>query len=260
MRCKICLLFVLVNFAACGDNQTRNVDSSPTDASIDANHDQEILSHYNDDVDAYQMKAGMPPEWADWMKEKKDWWSKAYINGRGSHEVHVYITYDRQIQYDPPWVSEAQHFAALKRMADLQYPGWNFIFSAYQPGMTELHGNDVVAMLGYDGVSHADGKTIYLVWEGIFAHEFGHTIGLHHHYCGNTGGDGCPEQDPPGEGLCIMDRTSVSFGPTENSFLLQTTGDRWDDEINQLIRDINNRYPDGYGLTGSTWDDCAMDQ
>ena len=263
MKYKICLVFILT---ACGPAFAPEMEQDASvalDAYVVADvftgpTDEEIImANYEVDVAAYQGEAGMSDEWATWMIAKKDWWSKAYINGRRSHEVRVYVRYENPITYNPSWSSEAEHFATLERMAEKQYPGWDFTFSEYYDGVEDdMYGNDVVAVLGHQGTSNASGKTIYLVFEAIFAHEFGHTIGLHHHYCGGTGSDQCPEAFPPGEDKCIMARNSASFGPTENSFLLQTTGERPDDEIAAIISDINGRYPEGYANKRS-WDECG---
>lgn len=273
MERKICLLISLV-FAACGPLAIPDADVA-TDASADSSvdvsvedtdasagpSDEEIMANYEHDVSAYQEEAGMQDQWKIWMIEKKDWWSKAYIRPRrNSHDVRIYVRYENPIAYTPAWSSEEEHFAALKHLAELQYPGWNFTFLEYSEGDEEnLEGNDAIAILGGHGTSSASGRTIYLVYETIFAHEYGHTLGLHHHYCGGTGLDHCPENFPPGEDKCVMARDSASFGPTENSFLLLTTGERQDDAINAIIADINGRYPAGYGSKPS-WNECGMDR
>ena len=274
MKRKICLLFAILILSACGPTRTPDMDddasvapdgfAGPTDDAFVGPTDEEIImANYEADVAAYQEEVGMPPEWATWMIEKKDWWSKAYISGRRDHEARVYVRYERDIDYDPPWPGEteaereAAHFATLEYMAELQFPGWDFTFLEYYEGVEDdLKGNDVVAVLGHSGTSNASGHTIYLVYEAIFGHEFGHTIGLHHHYCGGTGSDQCPEAFPPGEDKCVMARNSASFGPTENYFLLQTTGERPDDEIAAIISDINSRYPAGYAKK-QIWDECG---
>lgn len=269
MERKICLLFVLFISTACGpawaptdtDVFVAAADASvAVDSFVGPTDEEIIMANYEADVAAYQEDAGMSPEWVNWMIEKKDWWSKAYIRPRrNSHDVRIYVRYENPIAYTPAWASEAEHFGALELMAELQYPGWNFTFLEYSEGDEErLEGNDAIAILGGRGTSSASGRTIYLVYETIFAHEYGHTLGLHHHYCGGTGLDQCPENFPPGEGKCIMARNIASFGPTENSFLLLTTGERQDDAINAIVADINGRYPEGYG--SKPWNECGMDK
>lgn len=278
---KIWLMFALLILGACHSDMLGGsadddlmADATSVDVDFDASvglTDEEIMLGYEAEVASYP---DMVVEWTPWMTNDQDghgkeWWSKAYINGRHDHEVHVYVRYENEIYYqDPPWSSEAEHFALLEHLAELQYPGWNFTFSEFVEGMdpNDLSGeHDVVAILGHHGYSYAEGHEIYLVFEAIFAHEFGHTLGLHHHYCGSgnePGDQSCPEAYPPGEGPCIMNRNSVSFGPTENTFLLLTTGERPDVEINALLRSINDSYPDGYSVVSLSkphWDDCGMD-
>lgn len=257
MERTILLVFALF-LAACGPTSV----SMDTDASVVGPTDEEIMLDYEADIAVYQEEAGLSDEWANWMiqGEREDrgkgWWSKAYINGRrGDHEVRVHVRYQSEVPYNPPWANEEEHFAALKYLAELQYPGWGFTFLAY--GETDLEENDIVAILGGSGYSYAGGRTVYLVFETIFAHEFGHLLGLHHHYCGDEPSDHCPENFPPGEGNCIMARNSVSFGPTENSFLLLTTGERQDEKIKEAVSNINNRYPGHFAPTA--WDECGME-
>ena len=248
MKNQICLLFATLILSACNsplsDGGSDAADLTP-DASVGPT-DEDILADYDAEVRTYQEEVGMPGEWRFWMLERKDRWSNSYIRGRRDHEAHVYVRYEREIAYDPPWSSEEEHYAALEQLAELQYPGWDFTFSVYEDGVEDnLERNDVVAVLGHSGDSNASGRTIYLLWEGIFSHEFGHTLGLRHHYCGGAGADYCPDAYPPGENKCTMDRNSSSFGPTE-IFLLQLTGERPEDEINAAWSNINSRYPEGY--------------
>ena len=242
---KLATLFSVLTLAACEVGPLEVMAdpdaAAPAPDAFPGPSDEEIMAGYDDEVRSYQAAVGLPAEWAGWMIERKQAWAKAYVRGRRDHAVRVTVRYERPIAYDPPWPSETEHFAALERMAELQYPGWDFTFDAGDPGP-----NDVVAVLGHAGTSYADGRTIYLAWEGIFAHEFGHTIGLRHHYCAPPGDDRCPEAYPPGEEACIMNRNSASFGPTENPFLLLLTGERFDDEIDAALSDINSRYPDDY--------------
>ncbi len=257
MKYRICLLFVLLVAAACGSTLTpTDTDASVMDTSVGPTN-EEIMANYIRDVNDYQEDVG----WRSWMIWRKDWWSAAYISGRRDHEVRIYVRYENPVAYNPPWSGgEPEHFMALKLLANLQYPGWNFTFLPYEAGVeAKLNGYDVVAVLGHQGVSNASGRTIYLVYETIFAHEFGHTIGLHHHYCNDSGVDHCPEAYPPDEGECIMDRNSVSFGPTENNFLLLTTKERKDDEISAAMSNILDRYP-GQGFAPINWNECGMEK
>lgn len=258
---KIYLLIVSLIFAACGPAAIPDTDASvEVDASTGPT-DHEFMLRYNNDVYNYQHEVGMSGDWWYWMLAKKSWWSKAYISPRryDDHNVTIYVRYAdpaHPIVYTPAWSSESDHFLALQYMAELQYPGWIFNFVPYYNGVeNDLQGNDAIAILGGHDASYAIGHTVYLVYETIFGHEYGHTLGLHHHYCGSSS-DHCEENFPPGEGLCLMDRTSVSFGPTENSFLLLTTRERKDDEINAAMTEILRRYPPNFAA--APWDECRM--
>jgi Metallo-peptidase family M12B Reprolysin-like len=239
MMKKLFLLLILGVFANC-------VQSAETDDISDASpvadtwpSDQEIMWRYNAEVLDFQMKNGMSKEWAWWMKERIWWWSKSFVKGRHDHQAHVYVRYEKPVQYVPAWSSEEEHFLALESLAESSFPGWDFTFSSYEEGV-KLEGNDVVAVLGHAGVSYAAGRTIYLVYETIFAHEFGHTLGLPHHYCGDAVGVMC-ENFPPGEGKCTMARDTVSFGPTERFVLQMQSAD--EERINAALDNIHSRYP-----------------
>ena len=273
---KTCFVFALfVSFACRYDDGGDQADAAPVGADAFVGPtDEDIMAGYEPEVRLYPEKMDVSPEWVDWMivgKQVDDahprgkvWWSKAYISPRryDDHNVRIYVRYEdpeHPLIYTPAWESEAEHFTALKKMAQLQYPGWTFTFLIYQDGdENRLEGNDAIAILGGHGTSYASGHTVYLVYETIFAHEFGHTLGLHHHYCGGSGTDHCPENFPPGEGQCIMARDSVSWGPTENSFLLLTNGDRKDAEISVALNEILRRYPPNFAA--ATWDECGMEE
>lgn len=206
--------------------------------------DEEIMANYRADVAGMNM----PTEWKDWMLEREDVWAKAYISGRRDHTAHVFVRYEHPAVYDPPWASEEEHFTALKRMAEMEYPSWKFAFTEYYPGVSsdEDAAVNVIAVLGHSGYSYAEGNTVYLVFETVFGHEFGHILGLRHHYCGDNYRSSCEEESPPSEGICLMSRDSMSFGPTER-FLLGLTGERHDVQLRDLAISINARYPKGDG-------------
>src|SRR5438552_2366231 len=80
-------------------------------------------------------------------------------------------------------------------------------------------GEFTVILGEHGGVSYEDGPTVHLVWEGIFLHEFGHALGLSHHYCDDTL-QPCAAT-PPGEfeAKCIMSRNAATWGPAEQFVL-----------------------------------------
>jgi hypothetical protein len=219
-----------------GDGST--TDAGPVPDSCPApTIDEAVLAGYEAEAYAFEIDNGLPQGWADWMIARKDRFDEAYVRARTDRRMRVEVRYDIAIPYDPPWASEEEHLAALERMAELAYPGWDFSFSFDDPDA------EYFAVLGHSGgTSYADGNTVYLVWEGIFLHEFGHVLGIQHHYCDCCGQDACPDQFPPGEGACIMARTAATWGPAEQ-FVLGLGQQRHEDAIVTVISDINGRYP-----------------
>jgi len=227
------VLFALSALCACAPDDPA-VD--PPDAEPAPTIEEIVLVGYETEVYAFEIDNGLPEGWADWMIARKARFAGAYVRARLDRRMRVQVSYDAVIAYDPPWSSEDEHMAALERMAELAYPGWDFSFSFDDPQA------EFFAVLGYAGdTSHQSGNTVYLIWEGIFLHEFAHTLGLGHHYCGADLEAPCPER-PPGEGQCIMDRNSATWGPTEQ-FVLGLGQQRHDDEVVEAITDINGRYP-----------------
>lgn len=208
----------------------------PPDAEPPPALEEIVLAEYENDAYAFELDNGLPIGWADWMIERKARFAGAYVRARTDRRVRVEVRYDAPIAYDPPWADENEHMRALERMAELAYVGWDFSFSLDDPQA------EFFAVLGHSGTSYADGDTVYLVWEGIFLHEFAHLLGIQHHYCDCCGQDACPDLYPPGEGTCIMSRTSATWGPAEQ-FVLGLGQQRHDEEVAAAISDINGRYP-----------------
>jgi len=228
-------LFGLTVIATCA---TDDVPCDPPDAATpDACPDPEyeIWRGYHDAVWDFTQDNGLSGDWWNWMLVHKDAYRTAYVRARTDRRVRVEVSYENPIAYDPPWADEDEHMRALERMAETAFPGWDFSFSLDDPQA------DTFAVLGHVGTSYADGHVVYLVWEGIFLHEFAHTLGIGHHYCGSDLTAPC-EYRPPGEGRCIMDRNAATWGPAEQ-FVLNLGQQRYDDLVNEAISDINGRYP-----------------
>ncbi len=255
MPYRYLVLLITLTLYACvpADDQPGSPDGglAPDGQVIDLEK-EEIVRGYNQEVWDYTRER-MTGDWWAWMvsnstcydpahPDAKDcpyeWYQNIYVRARRAdpsyRQLRIEVSYEHPIDYAPAWSSEAEHMAALKSLAELTYPGWEFTFSLDDPS-AEFH-----VVLGHTGISYADGNTIYLVYEGIFSHEFGHLLGLSHHYC--AVGDKCQRNYPPGEGPCIMTRESSSWGPTEQ-FLLQLGPERHDAEINAAADEIMRRYP-----------------
>lgn len=221
-----------------GDAPDVPPDAAPPDP--EAEHLAALWNGFDAAARSFAADNGLSVDWSRWMLAHKDAYKTAYLRARTDRRIRVEVSYDLPIVYDPPWADEAEHMQALERMAELAYPGWDFSFSLEDPQA------EFFAVVGYSGdASHQDGSAVYLIWEGIFLHEFAHTLGIRHHYCSASDlGAPCPDR-PPGEGPCIMDRNSATWGPTEQ-FVLNLGQQRHDDEVEAAISELNGRYPAGW--------------
>ena len=246
---------VLLAFFACvpSDEQMDSpVDGPVPDAGTVDLEREEILRGYNQEVWEFA-QARMNGDWWAWMLPNSTcadptqppslacpyaWYQNAYVRARRAdpafRRLRIEVGYETPIAYDPPWSNEEEHLQAIKLMAELSFPGWEFILSFDDPRA------EFRVILGHASGSFVDHETIYLAQESVFSHEFGHLLGLSHHYC--VAGDDCKRNHPPGEGPCIMSRESLSWGPTEQ-FLLQLGPYRFDDEIAAAADEIMRRYP-----------------
>lgn len=219
---------------------TADAPSDPTpDAGpdSDAEYAEAVWRGFDAAARTYALDNGLSDDWSQWMLVHKDAYKEAYVRARTDRRVRFEVSYDLPLVYDPPWTDEAEHMKALERMAELAYPGWDFLFSL-DDSQAEFF-----AVIGYAGdASFAAGTTVYLIWEGIFLHEFAHTLGIRHHYCSASDLSApCPDR-PPGEGPCIMDRNAATWGPTEQ-FVLGLGQQRHDADVEAAISDLNDRYP-----------------
>ena len=191
-------------------------------------------------------------EWFDWMMDHQyRYRDGAFLNSQSlpSQIDIAFRYYEEPLHYDPPWSSEAEHMNALRTLAEAMFEGYrfNFIFN----GNTESSYANIIAAIPAEGTladgtpyatSHASGKNMFLWYETIFAHEFGHIMGLPHHYDSiETMGDGLIM--PPGDTRCEMDKT----GPLFCSGCATALNIPLDADNSEAIRDamteIKRRYP-----------------
>ena len=166
---------------------------------------------YLDRVAAVAAANGKSAEWEEWMIDNYSRYSRTFAASRARPSV-ITISY-RYYDGTPParyptWASEAEHMTAFGAPARAAYPGYNFNFVFN--GNTGSSYANVIAGIP-NNMSYSYGKDVYLYHEGIFNHEFGHTMGLPHHYDSMaTVGDGQHMATGDGGG-CIMDRNSSEF-------------------------------------------------
>ena len=143
------------------------------------------------------------------------------------------------IAYNPPWANEAEHMAALETYLELTYPGYDFrVLLGADPATTY---GAIIAGIPTNA-SHQDGRNVYLYYEAILHHEFGHVLALQHHYEGlETVGDGL--HMPPGDTGCIMDRNSSQFCSACRTALNIPLDTNNAAAITSAIDAIADRYP-----------------
>ncbi len=192
-------------------------------------------------VGYYRDRFGKTTEWEDWMLANRGRYETAFERARSRPaRLDIAFRYDSApIAYDPPWASEAEHMATLETFAEGAYPGYDFRFIFN--GDTGTSYANVVAGIPTNN-SHASGNTVYLYYELIFNHEFGHVMGVPHHYDTTSQvGDGL--HFPPGESGCIMDRTSSQWCSACRTALQLPLGVDNSAQIDAAGTAIRDRYP-----------------
>ncbi len=220
---------------------------------------------FADHVGDLKAKYGKSDEWEDWMLANSGRYAATFGMTRGSPaSVSISFQYEtKPLNYSPAWSSEAEHMAALKRMAEGAYPGYSFSFN-YGGRAAGVSANVVAGTAGT--TSYASGSTVYLYYETIFNHEFAHVMKLPHHY-GSSGDTGGGSHMPPGESKCLMDRNSSLFCSGCKAALGIPLDANSSSAVDSAIRDILSRYPssgeprymdsDTGGDTGTTGGDTG---
>ncbi len=217
-------------------------------------HFRTQLANYVSDVATYAAANGLTRSWVDFMVAHQKEYAKAYVlarlplvQGQSPRTMTVHVSYLNQVIYNPAWQNEAEHFAALKHLLELQFAGWNFEVS----GASSWPAN-IEMVLGEPSISNAIENTddtgvltlgtVYLHFETIAAHEIAHLFDFPHHQPVSVGE--VDALDHSEEGLCIMRRDGYTFGHIER-FLLDLNPPREGevDEIKEAIKEITSRYP-----------------
>ena len=226
---KICfslLLFLFLAFAlACG--------GGGSSGGAGTMFDQRIAN--------YKKAYGMTDEWESWMIANKERYLDTFaVSSVRPNTITVSFQYETTpINYSPAWGDEGEHMDELATMAEGAYPGYyfNIIFE----GNNDTSYANMIAGISTN-TSYALGKNVYLYYETIFNHEFGHIMDLPHHYDSISDiGDGL--HMPPGETLCLMDRTSTTFCSACRT-ALGIPLDIFDtSEMDSAMSNILSRYP-----------------
>jgi hypothetical protein len=167
-----------------------------------------VTDAYEVQVRSFGSSFGKSDEWVAWMLANRDRYQPVFVAAHALPcPLPIAVSYQAPLAYNPPWSSESAHMTALDQFAEPAYPGYHFDFRfGVDPASCYAH-----AILGIPtNLSHASGRDIYLYYETIFNHEFGHVLNLLHHY-DTDAAIGTGQHFPPGERYCIMDRNSQQF-------------------------------------------------
>lgn len=198
-------------------------------------------STYEIQVSNYKAKYGMSAEWASWMLANKSRYSFAFDTARTKPSVlTISFRYETvPIAYDPPWASEAEHMATFGVMAQDVYPGYNFSF-VFDGNTSTSYANIIAGTAST--TSYSSGKNVYLYYETIFNHEFGHTMKILHHY-DTVSEMGTGKHMPPGETQCLMDRNSSLYCSACRTALGIPLDISYATTSDAALLDILDRYP-----------------
>ncbi|MEK6283029.1 MAG: hypothetical protein AABN95_21940 [Acidobacteriota bacterium] len=196
---------------------------------------------YAQHVHSFRMLYGKDSAWEQWMLANRSRYEPIFEGAEIRPAVMmIAFRYDSApIAYNPPWTSETQHMNALASMSELAYAGYDFQFTF--EGNTSTSYANVIAGIPTNA-SNASGKNVYLYYEGIFNHEFGHVMGVPHHY--DTIDDvGAGQHMPPGETGCLMDRNEIQYCSACRTALFIPLNVDNAAAIADAVDVINDRYP-----------------
>lgn len=196
---------------------------------------------YAEHVHSFRTLYSKDDAWEQWMLDNRTRYEPIFDKARVKPAtLMIAFRYDTTpIAYDPPWTSETEHMNALETYAELAYAGYDFEF-IFGGDTTTSYAN-VIAGIPTNS-SHASGKDVFLYYELIFGHEFGHVMGVPHHY-DTLEEIGTGQHMPPGEVGCLMDRNRNQYCSACRTALFIPLDVDNEAAINSAGTVIHSRYP-----------------
>ena len=237
---KICsivlMLLVLALAVACNGGGAGG--SAPA---VSSGSSSGVTGPYEAHIANYKATYGKSDAWEDWMVANKARYEATFVASSAKPAtIDISFRYETApIAYNPAWASEAEHMSAFTTMAQGAYPGYNFNF-VFNGNTSTSYANVIAGIAAQP--SYASGKNVYLYYETIFNHEFGHVMKLLHHY------DTAPEiatgkHMPPGDTICIMDQSSTMFCSACRTALGVPLDITDTTAMDNAMADILGRYP-----------------
>lgn len=209
----------------------------------DGNADPEIDLNdpYQQHVHSFRLLYGKDAAWEQWMLANRNRYQAVFERAAVKPQVLVIaFRYDSApIAYNPPWNSEAEHMQALEKFSELTYASYDFQF-VFNGNTTTSFANAIAGIP--TNASHQSGKNVFLYYELIFGHEFGHVMGVPHHYDTDPA-IGTGQHMPPGDTKCLMDRTSNQYCSGCRTALFIPLNVDNDAAITAAGAVISSRYP-----------------
>lgn len=201
---------------------------------------------YDAQVDRVKAATGKNDAWEQWMKSTQiraryqPVWQRA---STAPTTVRVSFRYGgAPVVYTPPWASEADHMDALDELCGLVFAPIEFWA---EPGAPLATADVVYEVRGSGTTSQAfPGESpprVYLYYEPILGHEFGHILNVPHHYIGSDIAN--PVHLPPGETKCVMARNASTYCSGCRAAMHLDPFVDHGAAILAISSDINSRYP-----------------
>ncbi len=200
-----------------------------------------VSGTYEEQIANYKAEYGKSDEWEDWMIANKARYEATFAASSDKPAtITISFRYETTpINYTPAWTDEAEHMNVFTTMAEGAYPGYNFNI-VFEGNTTTSYAN-IIAGTAVD-TSYSLGKNVYLYYETIFNHEFGHTMNIPHHY-DSIDDIGKGLHMPPGDTQCIMDRTSTMYCSACRTALGIPLDISDTTDMDAAMNDILSRYP-----------------